>query len=86
MLRGQSVQEASETLRKKHEESVLTCWAFWIPAQAIIFGILPASVRVRTVAALDVVRARHTPLTPQHTPTPCRDTPPPPPVHPAHHP
>mmetsp|Transcript_96451 Transcript_96451/g.245117 ORF Transcript_96451/g.245117 Transcript_96451/m.245117 type:complete len:221 (-) Transcript_96451:303-965(-) len=53
MMRGESWENSTKMFRDSWGETVVTCWAFWIPAQFIIFSKVPAALRVPAVAAGD---------------------------------
>jgi len=46
LIRGQSVAEATQTMRSKYRETVLNAWAIFTPSQAINFTFMPPPLRV----------------------------------------
>lgn len=69
LLRGDSTATGLVSLQNNWRESVLACITFWLPAQFVIFSMVPVSMRVKCVAAGDCAPlplpndARHNPLT-----------------------
>ena len=55
LIRGESGEAAVGSLRSNWTESVTACIVFWLPAQYVIFSMIPAAARVRCVAAGDFV-------------------------------
>lgn len=55
ILRGERREDTIQTLRSSWGETVVSCWAFWIPSQYIIFSRVPVAWRVRAVASGDFV-------------------------------
>ena len=55
VLQGDDCEMALQHLRTNWWESVVSCCAFWLPAQFVIFSMVPAPARVRCVAAGDFV-------------------------------
>lgn len=54
-LRGESSAEMADGLRRNWAMSVASCLSFWLPAQFVIFSMVPAAYRVRCVASCDFV-------------------------------
>eukprot|EP00873_Tetraselmis_striata_P029239 jgi/Tetstr1/449503/TSEL_036592.t1 len=46
LIRGQSLGEASSTLRAKYTETVRNIWFVFTPSQIINFGIIPPQLRI----------------------------------------
>jgi len=50
-LQGGSWVESSLALKEKWWDTTSTCWMFWLPFTAVNFTMVPASHRVRAMAA-----------------------------------
>lgn len=46
VMQGQTLGEASATLRDEFASTMLALWAVWIPIQALTFGLIPPPFRV----------------------------------------
>ena len=53
LLRGEGAESSLASLRNNWWESVTACITFWLPAQFVIFSMVPPAGRVRCVAAGD---------------------------------
>lgn len=53
LLRGESATMGLASLQNNWRDSVLACMTFWLPAQFVIFSMVPVSMRVKCVAAGD---------------------------------
>mmetsp|Transcript_25649 Transcript_25649/g.39428 ORF Transcript_25649/g.39428 Transcript_25649/m.39428 type:complete len:179 (+) Transcript_25649:202-738(+) len=54
-LQGVSLMDSCSTLKEKWWDTTSTCWMFWMPFMAVNFTVVPASHRVRAVAAANFV-------------------------------
>ncbi|EOD31603.1 hypothetical protein EMIHUDRAFT_231804 [Emiliania huxleyi CCMP1516] len=51
IARGGSLEGAKRDLERNWRESVVSCWAIWIPAQTANFTVVPVRWRVRAMNA-----------------------------------
>jgi hypothetical protein len=49
---GESIGATGRALRQNWSSDVLACWAFWLPADAVSFGVLPLHWQVPFAAAV----------------------------------
>ena len=49
---GEPLASTLSTLRRNWSSDVVACWAFWLPADAIAFGLLPMHWQVPFAAAV----------------------------------
>lgn len=55
VLQGDSLQDAQATLRREWLEAYVGCTGFWIPFMSLNFTLVPPTVRVRAMAAANLV-------------------------------
>ena len=49
---GEPLAASAAALRQHWQSDVLACWAFWLPADALSFGLLPLHMQVPFAAAV----------------------------------
>lgn len=52
---GEGVGASMRALRRNWTSDILACWAFWLPADALSFGVLPLHWQVPFAAAVSFV-------------------------------